>query len=135
MIEPQDPVKRLHGVYRARVVDNRDPDNLRRLKVQVQTTGPEITDWVWPVSPSNVQTEPQSIGQGVWVSYIGGDPEYPVWLGSFGKNQSKNKQMYVKPLADSVSLTGIQDVIIVNSQKDGTKELDLTDSLIALANK
>ena len=44
-----DGMKYLHGVYRAVVKDNRDPDNLRRLKLQVQTTGLEITDWAWPV--------------------------------------------------------------------------------------
>ena len=130
-----DPVKRLHGVYRAVVTENKDPDNLRRLKLQVQTTGPEITDWVWPVYPSSVQTEPPAIGQGVWVSYIGGDPEYPIWLGSFGKNKSANKQIFIKPLANTVSLTGLTPYIKINTMRDGTTELDLTDTLLLMANK
>ena len=130
-----DSVKRLYGVYRGVVRNNNDPQNQRRLKLQVQTTGAEVTDWAWPVDPSSIHTEVPVVGQGVWVSYVGGDPEYPVWHGSFGKNQGNNKHLFVKPLADSVSLTSVQDVIIINSQTDGTEELDLTDSLLAIANK
>ena len=135
MREPIDPVKRLHGVYRAVVTENKDPDNLRRLKLQVQTTGPEITDWVWPVTPSSVQTEPPAIGQGVWVSYIGGDPEYPIWLGSFGKNKGANKHVFIKPLANTVSLTELTPYVKTNTMTDGTTELDLTDTLMLMANK
>jgi hypothetical protein len=130
-----DSVKRLYGVYRGVVKNNNDPQNQRRLKLQVQTTGSEVTDWAWPMEPSSIHTEVPIVGQGVWVTYVGGDPEYPVWSGSFGKNQGANKQMFVKPLSDSVSITSVQDVIIINDQSDGTKELDLTDSLIAIANK
>ena len=135
MREPIDPVKRLHGVYRAVVTENKDPDNLRRLKLQVQTTGPEITDWVWPVTPSSVQTEPPAIGQGVWVSYIGGDPEYPIWIGSFGKNKGANKHVFIKPLANTVSLTGLTPYLKTNLMGDGTTELDLTDTIMLMANK
>jgi hypothetical protein len=75
------------------------------------------------------------VGQGVWVSYIGGDPEYPIWHGSFGKNQGANKQIQVKPLPNSENLTGLTGHIIVVQQTDGTSEVDLTATLIALANK
>lgn len=72
-----------YGLYRAVVKDNKDPKNLRRLKLQVaQTTGSEVTDWAWPVISTK---RPPAIGTGVYVTYIGGDPEYPVWIGEFGK--------------------------------------------------
>lgn len=71
-----------HGLFRAVVKDNKDPKNLRRLKVQVaQTTGSEVTDWILPVISTK---RPPAIGTGVFVSYLGGDPEYPVWIGEFG---------------------------------------------------
>jgi hypothetical protein len=130
-----DSIKRLYGVYRAVVVNNRDPDNLRRLKVQSQATGIEVTDWVWPMEPSSIHTDVPVVGQGVWVVYAGGDPEFPVWSGVFGKNQGKNKQIFVKPLDDAVSLTGLTSHIIVVEQTDGTSEVDLTATLMALANK
>jgi hypothetical protein len=127
-----DPVKRLHGIYRARVVDNRDPDNLRRVKVQAQPTGTQTTDWIWPI---NSTFKPPAIGQGVWVSYIGGDPEYPIWMSAFGKNQSANKQIYIKPLENSVSITGLTPYLKTNNMSDGTTEVDLTDTLMLMANK
>lgn len=129
-----DSVKRLYGVYRGVVRNNKDPQNQRRLQVQVQTTGNEITDWVWPMEPSSVHTDVPVVGQGVWINYVGGDPEYPVWLGSFGKNQGKNKQIFIKPLANSVSLTGLSPYVKTNSIKDGTTELDLIDTIMLMAN-
>ena len=76
-----DLIKRLQGIYRATVVDNRDPNHLRRLRVKVQTTGMEqsaVTNWIWPVISTK---RPPAIGDAVFVLYVGGDPEYPVWIG------------------------------------------------------
>ena len=130
-----DSIKRLHGVYRAIVKDTKDPKKLRRLKLQSQATGAEVTDWAWPLEPSSIHTEVPVVGQGVWIMYVGGDPEHPVWFGAFGKNQGKNKQIFVKPLANSVSLTGLTSHVVVVKQADGTSEVDLTATIMALANK
>jgi hypothetical protein len=125
-----------YGVYRGIVKDNKDPQNQRRLKVSVQQlTGGEITDWAWPVEPSNITVDLPVVGQGIWVAFIGGNLGYPIWLGSFGKNKGKNKKMLVKPLDNKVSLTGLSGHLITVKQKDGTTELDLTATLVALANK
>lgn len=79
-----DLISRQTNFVRAIVKNNKDPQNLRRVKVVVpQKTGEkEETDWIWPISSTQ---RPPSIGQGVWVSYIDGDPEFPVWLGEFAK--------------------------------------------------
>lgn len=75
-------IKRLYGVYRGIVVDNNDPQNLRRLKVSTNTpTGTEVTNWIWPVLSTK---RPPAKGSGVFVMYDGGDPDYPVWIGEFG---------------------------------------------------
>ena len=74
--------RKLPGIYRAIVHDNRDPKKLRRLKVKVTATGEQITNWIWPVISTK---RPPAIGTGVYVMYIGGDPEYPVWIGEFGE--------------------------------------------------
>jgi len=80
-----DSIKRLYGVYRAVVKDNKDLQNLRRVKVQSQATGIEVTDWVWPVYAT---AKPPAIGQGVYIAYLGGDPEFPVWIGTFGSGST-----------------------------------------------
>jgi hypothetical protein len=122
------------GFFRGVVQNNKDPLNQRRLQVLVpQSTGAEVTDWVWPVEPHGIHTTPPKVGQGVWVSYIAGDSEYPVWIGSFGKHQEASKPYLVSPLMDSVSLSGITPYLIVESEPDGTRVVDLTKTLLAMA--
>ena len=129
-------IKRYYGVYRGVVKDIKDPKKQRRLKVSVtQTTGTEITDWAWPMEPSSINTDVPVIGQGVWVYFIGGDPDYPVWSGAFGKNQGKNKKIFIKTLDNKTSLTGLSAHIITIKNPDGTVDVDLTATLMALANK
>ena len=131
-----DPIKRYYGVYRGVVKDNKDPQKQRRLKISItQTTGSEVTDWAWPMEPSSINTDVPVVGQGVWVTFIGGDPDYPVWSGAFGKNQGKNKKMFIKPLDNKTSLTGLSAHIILIKNSDGTTDVDLTATLMALANK
>lgn len=80
-----DIIKRLQGIYRGVVVDNKDPLHLRRLKVKVQSTSfgnESVTNWIWPVISTK---RPPAIGTGVYILYVGGDPEYPVWIGEFSK--------------------------------------------------
>lgn len=124
------------GVYRGIVKNNADPKKQKRLKVTVpQITGTEVSDWILPLEPSNISVEVPTVGQGVWVTYVGGDTGYPVWTGSFGKNQGKNKKIFIKPLANSVSLTGLTAHVITVKQSDGTTEIDLIATIMALANK
>ena len=80
---PYRAPKQHQGVYRGIVRDIKDPDNLRRIKVSVpQITGNEISFWAWPILSTK---RPPAVGTGVYVFYVGGDPEYPVWIGEFGK--------------------------------------------------
>jgi hypothetical protein len=77
--------KRFFGIYRGVVVDNNDPNNQNRIKLQVpQILGPASTGWAWGVSPAVTATlfvpDP---GTGVWVMFEGGDPNFPLWLGAF----------------------------------------------------
>jgi hypothetical protein len=131
-----DSTTRYYGVYRGIVKDSKDPQKQRRLKVSIsQTTGDEVTDWAWPMEPSSINTDVPVVGQGVWVTFIGGDPDYPVWSGAFGKNQGKNKKMFIKPLDDKTSLTGLSAHIVLIKNSDGTTDVDLTATLMALANK
>jgi len=133
-----DHIKRLNGVYRAIVQDNRDPQNLRRLKLKVQSTGfgPEtVTDWVWPIETSGVIFSLPSIGQNVWVSYVGSDPDYPVWMGTFGTYKGPDKKLKLSTLSSTVSLTGLGSYLITGVEKDGTPVVDVTATLVAMANK
>jgi hypothetical protein len=130
-----DDVKKIHGFFRATVSDNKDPGNLRRIRVISQATGDQVTDWIWPVEIAGTHTAVPEIGQGVWVSYIGGDPEYPVWIGVFGKSPNTSKPVKLLPLKNTVSLTGLSSYLITTKDADGTTVVDVTASLVAMANK
>lgn len=129
-----DKVKRYHGFYRGVVRDNRDPNNQRRLKVEVPQINPgETTDWCWPVEPAGVHVTPPVKNQGVWVSFIGGDPEHPVWHGAFGTHQDATLPIAVTAVSKSTSLSSISSYIQTIDRNDGTKDIDLAATLVAIA--
>ena len=77
--------KKFYGIYRGIVVDNNDPDELLRIKLQVpQILGNASTNWAWGIHPpvSGTIFIPQP-GTGVWVMFEGGDPNFPLWLGAY----------------------------------------------------
>ena len=127
-----------YGVYRGTVVANKDPESHRRLKVTVpQLSGSALTKdlpWAWPKEVASMKNEVPEIGDGVWVMYEGGDPSYPIWVGTYGK-KTKGKRVNVKVLSDSVSLTGLSAHIITERINNGTTEVDLVATIVALANK
>ena len=124
------------GIYRGTVVANKDPETHRRLKVNVpQLSGSALgkdLPWAWPKETSSMKTEVPEIGDGVWVMYEGGDPSYPLWVGTYGK-KVPHKRVNVKVLRDSVSLSGISDLIITERINNGTTEVDLVATLLVMA--
>jgi hypothetical protein len=75
---------RFFGTYRGVVVDTSDPLNQNRVKLRIpQVLANEVTDWAWFVNtPGNNLVLPKA-GDGVWVQFEGGDPSYPIWIGTF----------------------------------------------------
>jgi hypothetical protein len=89
------------GSYRGIVTNNNDLEGLNRIKAvcpQVFGDGLQETGWAWPmVDPSTVvlysngnpgipqlftrQLATPEPGQGVWLTFEGGDIEYPIWTG------------------------------------------------------
>jgi hypothetical protein len=64
------------GTYKAVVVDNLDPHVQNRLQVRVPDVGIEST-WANPMS-SSAGALP-AIGEEVFVQFVGGDSDQPVW--------------------------------------------------------
>ena len=103
MIEPQLSKPQLYGKYAA-VVTQSDPAT-GRVKVQVPILygAVEMPAWCLPCWPPkgtvtftvnfpsggsanfNVVTAwtPPPVGTGVWVEFMCGDPDYPVWVGTY----------------------------------------------------
>jgi len=88
--------KRFYGIYEGICTNSFDPDNKSRIKLQVpQILGTAETDWApacLPVVLTNqyvgttttgtiTLSSTPYIGQKVWVMFIAGDPNFPVWVG------------------------------------------------------
>lgn len=68
------------GFYRAIVVDNHDPKNQGRLRLMVpQVSGENTTDWAWPILTVAI---PPAAGTALWAAFEGGDPNFPLWIGT-----------------------------------------------------
>jgi hypothetical protein len=76
--------KRFFGVYRGVVIDNLDPLNKGRIRVKVpQVLLDEVTGWAWAIHQPGVLRLTPPVGEGVFVMFEGGDPSFPIWLGTF----------------------------------------------------
>ncbi len=76
-------------IYKGTVINNVDPQGQGRLLIEV----PDVlklmpTTWAEPVVPLSGATGSSSgvymvppIGAGVWVQFVQGDPNHPVWVG------------------------------------------------------
>jgi uncharacterized protein involved in type VI secretion and phage assembly len=78
-----------YGKYRGFVSDNKDPENLGRLRLRVPALlGEEVTAWALPCLPFGGQsghgffTLPEIDAQ-VWVEFEAGDISKPIWTGTF----------------------------------------------------
>lgn len=78
--------RKFPGLYKGVVVSNVDPYNYGRLLVSVEDLlGAVSTVWAEPSAPlagleSGAYVVPLE-GSGVWVQFVSGDPDRPVWTG------------------------------------------------------
>lgn len=78
--------RRFYGLYRGVVADNNDPINQGRLKLRVpQVLFDQVTDWAWTRNNPGIVATPPAVGHGIWVLFEGGDPSFPVAVGTFGE--------------------------------------------------
>lgn len=125
MVEPT-----FTGLYRGVVHSTKDPLNQGRVKVRVKQLFGEVpTNWAWPVQLSVATLQLPAVGQGVWVMFEGGDPSFPIWVGTFGKYQGAGSQVKVTDLPQA----SYPATIVTESGATGTTELNLLASVIALA--
>ena len=76
------------GKYRGMVLNNVDPMQIGRLQLSVaDVSGLLPTSWAMPCVPygginAGILAIP-AIGSGVWVEFEHGDPDYPIWVGTY----------------------------------------------------
>jgi hypothetical protein len=83
-----DGLKQYFGKYRGTVVLNIDPEQRGRIVAMVpDVLGMTPSTWAMPCLPvagkfNGFYAIPK-IGDGVWIEFEQGDPDYPIWVGSF----------------------------------------------------
>jgi uncharacterized protein involved in type VI secretion and phage assembly len=83
---------RFYGKYRGLVEDNKDPQNLGRIKVKVpEVLGDVVSGWAWPCAPfvgsqAGFFAIPAK-GSGVWIEFEAGDTSRPIWVGGWWGQQ------------------------------------------------
>jgi hypothetical protein len=131
MIKDSAGNQRFFGIYGAVVFDNKDPNNQGRLRLRIpQVLANVPTGWVWPSDAAGVSVGVPEVGQGIWAMFEGGDPSHPMWLGVFGKEMGSHTNIAIKPAAAGKILPSNFKVL---SNQDGSKSIDLIDSLINVA--
>ncbi len=90
--------RRYYGKYQGFVVDNQDPKKRGRIRALVpEVLGPDVVSgWAEPCFPcggiqdfGNFWVPPvtkkgkDEYTTGVWIEFQGGDPQYPIWVGTF----------------------------------------------------
>lgn len=76
------------GKYRGTVLNNVDPMQIGRIQVLVpDVSGIAPTTWAMPCAPyGGINAGMFAVplpGTGVWVEFEHGDPDYPIWVGTF----------------------------------------------------
>lgn len=123
--------KQYPGIYRATVYSNKDPLKKRRLRLIVPVIGGDAPmNWAYPLEASSVKLEPPATGQGVWVMFENGDPAFPVWVGTFGKELSKKYPLLANRIASTEVTPQIVDLLSLKKFSDGTNEVDLSQTLL-----
>ena len=80
--------RRFFGKYRGTVVNNIDPLQIGRIQAIVpDVSNVMLSSWAMPCVPvGGLQTgmfAVPPIGAGVWIEFEQGDPDDPIWVGSF----------------------------------------------------
>ena len=88
--------ERRYGKFRAVVTDNQDPEKRGRLRLRIPSVlGDQESDWALPCLPFGGGTGGRfglflvpEVDAQVWMEFEEGDPDRPIWTGTFWQQQS-----------------------------------------------
>ena len=137
-----------HGIYPGKVENNIDPLNMGRIMVAVADVGgSSVLSWAMPCLPvtgnnMGMFTVPP-VGSGVWVEFVRGDADYPVWLGGYyASGEAPALSRNVPPGLSGITLqtAGNNGLVISDApgggiliQTAGGAKISVTDSGITIS--
>jgi uncharacterized protein involved in type VI secretion and phage assembly len=137
-----------NGIYPGKVENNIDPLNMGRIQVSVADVGgSSILSWAMPCLPvtgrgMGMFTVPPN-GAGVWVEFVRGDTDYPLWMGGYYANgDAPSLSRNVPPGVSGITLqtTNGNGLVISDApgggiliQTVGGAKISVTDSGITIS--
>jgi hypothetical protein len=137
-----------YSVYRATVVDNKDPQNQGRIKVIVEALGmtSPLTEYAYPITPfaakEGAMFFPPDVGDAVYVMFENGNPRLPLYLGGwwmkdqlpsdFRKNPPTVRGIRTKSGHEILfdETPGAEKVVIKSGGKNQVVLNDATDEIV-----
>ena len=90
------------GKFRGTVADNQDPQGRGRIQAHVPALpGPGITSWALPCAPTGFFAVP-AVGAGVWIEFEQGDPDLPIWIGTWWASAAEVPPALASPTPQKV---------------------------------
>lgn len=130
--------KKYYGKYSGTVVNNVDPEQRGRLQASVPDVLP-LTSWALPCVPfAGTQAgfwAVPPIGSGVWIEFQDGDPDSPLWIGSWWGSAAEVPALALAsppPVSHLVLQTTGQNTIAVSDLPGPTGGLLLKSSTGAM---
>lgn len=125
------------GMYYGTVVDNADPENLGRARINVPGMQEPASAWALPVGGGHSSGagglgtfDAPPIGAAVVLAFHGGDPDQPMYFGGW---HGQGEQFSVKPAspssADKVKIFESARFLIVLNGDGGSEELLVKDKV------
>jgi len=129
--------QRYYGKYRGFVKKNKDPENLGRLLVTVPSVlGDKVTIWAFPCFPYGGMPNQGFLfipeeKSGVWIEFEEGDPEFPIWVGTFWSKPGGKSELPKPNKPDGAEEGNVQSPPtskIIKTKKGHTIQLEDKDS-------
>ena len=110
---------RYFGKYSAEVVQNEDAQQLGRIQVRVPSVlGAQLSVWARPCLPYGHFFIPP-VGTRVWVEFEAGDPQYPLWVGTWYPSGATPPRAALTPPDNRILHTDAGHLVELNDA-DGT---------------
>jgi hypothetical protein len=125
--DESEGLKQYYGKYRGTVINNVDPEQRGRILAMVpDVLGLTPSSWAMPCLPitgkqNGIYAVPM-IGDGVWIEFEQGDPDYPIWVGGFWGSAAE------VPLAALAGNTAAPSTIIQSTLQQSVIISDLPPS-------
>ncbi len=127
-----------YGKYRGIVVDNKDPEQLGRLKAKVPAVlgNDVVTGWAAPCLPYGGAPGQgfffiPEVEAGVWVEFEAGDLEFPIWVGTYWAKPGGQSEVPTPVDAEGSEQYAVQDPPtrkIIKTLKGHTIQLEDADN-------